>query len=79
MEKTRPEVGDMVMLKGVPPGFVDDLPGSDQIAIGKAVGTAVVLLGYDEDGRGELEFMDEEGVIHTIFVQSDYYDAIVDE
>jgi hypothetical protein len=49
-------------------GFLDDLPVEDQEAISKAVGKPITLNGYEDDGRAELEFMDTEGVIHTIYV-----------
>jgi hypothetical protein len=56
-----------VILKALPPGFLDDLPIEDREAISKAVGRPITLNGY-EDGRAELEFVDMEGVIHTIYV-----------
>jgi len=75
----KPKAGDMVLLKGLPPGFMDDLPRSEQIAITKVVGSPVLLLGYDEDGRAELEFTDtRSGVIHSVFVEAIYYEAITE-
>ena len=41
---------------------------ADQEAISKAVGKPITLNGYEDDGRGELEFTDTDGVIHTIYV-----------
>jgi hypothetical protein len=70
--KGRPQAGEQVILKGVPPGFVDDLPTSDQRAIKEAIGTLVLLLNYDDDGRAEVEFTDAEGIIHSIFVDPNY-------
>jgi hypothetical protein len=76
-QREKPKAGDTVLLKGLPPGFVDDLPPSEQIAITKVVGTPVLLLRYDEDGRAELEFRDEEsGTIHSVFVEAIYYEVI---
>jgi len=46
--------GRKVILTGLPPGFLDDLPEEDQRAISAVVGKAVKLLGYDQDGRAEL-------------------------
>jgi hypothetical protein len=75
--KKKPKAGDLVLLKGLPPGFVDDLPRSDQRALTNAIGTSVLLLGYDEDGRAELEFTDNKsGSIHSIFVTALYYEPI---
>ena len=59
--------GQKVVLKALPPGFIDDLPDEDQRAILDAVGKPIVLNGYDDDGRAELEFTDgEDG--HVIYV-----------
>jgi hypothetical protein len=57
-----------VVLKALPPGFLDDLPVEDQEAISTAVGKPITLNGYEDDGRAELEFTDTEGVIHIIYV-----------
>jgi len=57
-----------VVLKALPPGFLDDLPVEDQEAISKAVSKPITLNGYEDDGRAELEFTDVEGVIHIIYV-----------
>jgi hypothetical protein len=72
----RPQPGDRVLLKGVPPELPEGLPQEDQVAIAEAVGTVVLLLQYDEDGRAELEFTDQEGVIHFIYVAPVFIDAI---
>ncbi len=69
-EKPRP--GDKVVLTRLPPGFLDDLPVEDQRAISDAVGKPIVLNEYDEDGRAELEFTDDEGVIHFIYVDPNF-------
>ena len=63
--------GDKVLLKRVPPGLLDDLPQEDQKAIHDMVGKPVIFLGYDDSGRAELEFTDEDGVIHFIYVSTD--------
>jgi hypothetical protein len=65
-EKPRP--GQKVVLIGLPEGFIDDLPEDDQRAITAALGKPIILHGYDEDGRAELEFTDNQDVIHTIYV-----------
>jgi hypothetical protein len=62
-----------VLLKALPPGFVDDLPDDDQRALLAAVGKLVALNGYDEDGRAELEFVDHEGVDHTIWLDPQFF------
>jgi hypothetical protein len=60
--------GASVILLAVPEGLVDDLPLEDQRAIRAVVGRPVVLVEYDECGRAELEFADESGNIHFIWV-----------
>jgi len=57
-------MSQQVILKALPPGFLDDLPVADQEAVGKPI----TLNGYEDDGRAELEFADTEGVIHTIYL-----------
>ena len=57
-----------VVLAGLPPGFVDDLPSEDQQALLDVIGKAVFLNGYDQDGRAELEFKDKQGVVHFIYL-----------
>jgi hypothetical protein len=59
---------ESVTLNGLPPGFVDDLPKEDQLALSAQVGKRVALNGYDEDDRAELEFRDSAGLFHTIWV-----------
>jgi len=64
--------GRKVILTGLPPGFLDDLPEEDQRAISAVGGKAVKLLGYDQDGRAELEFVESDGTIHAIYVASSF-------
>ena len=54
----KPTAGERVILLSLPPGLLDGLPDEDQRAIVAMVGKAVVLVGYDEDGRAELQFDD---------------------
>jgi hypothetical protein len=67
--------GQKVILKGLPPGFIDDLPESDQTALLDAVGKTVALNLYDQDGRAELEFTDKEDVIHFIYVDARFIES----
>jgi hypothetical protein len=60
--------GDKVTFTGLPSGFLDDLPEEDQLAIAAAVGKPVQLNEFDENGRTELEFTDNEGISHTIWI-----------
>jgi hypothetical protein len=57
-----------VWLTGLPPGFLDGLDEEDQRAISEIVGKQVRLNEYDAYGNAELEFKDNNGVTHFIFV-----------
>jgi hypothetical protein len=65
---TKPKPGDNVVLKALPPGFIDDLPKEEQRAILVRIGRPRMLTGYDRDGRAELEFMTQDDSIHTLYV-----------
>lgn len=64
----KPTAGGMVVLKSVPPELLRGLPESDRSAIAEQQGRQVQLVGYDEDGRAELEFTDQAGILHSIWV-----------
>ena len=65
---TKPKPGDKVVLKALPPGFIDDLPEDEQRAISARIGRPIMLMGYDRNGRAELEFMANDDSIHTLYV-----------
>ena len=74
-----PKAGELVILMALPSGLLDGLPDEDQRAIGAMVGKSVLLCGYDEEGRAELEFDDpldgRPGTFnhtHTIFVSREF-------
>ena len=71
-ENTRPKAGDKVVLTAVPPGMLDDLPTEDQQAIAEAVGKPILLTGYDEDGRAELEVQDASADFRFIHVSPEF-------
>jgi hypothetical protein len=66
-----PQPGDLVILTRIPPGLLKGLPCEDQHAIADVIGKPVLLSEYDDTGRAELEFIDEEGIIHYIYVDVD--------
>jgi hypothetical protein len=72
--KGRP--GDMVVLERLPPGLLNGLPKRDQRAISEIVGKPVLLAGYDDDGRAELEFVDRREVCHWIWVDPKFIRAM---
>ena len=65
---TKPKPGDIVVLKALPPGFLDDLPEDEQRAISARIGRPIMLMGYDRDGKAELEFLAQDDSIHTVYV-----------
>jgi hypothetical protein len=67
-KKTRPKPGEKVIFKALPPGFIDDLPEEEQRAISARIGRPIMLMGYDRDGRAELEFRAQDDSIHTLYV-----------
>jgi len=71
----KPKPGDTVVLTEVPRGLLDDLPQADKQAVSEAVGKPIALNGYDDDGRAELQFTDDSGVIHFIYVKPDFIRA----
>src|SRR5215471_3185827 len=68
----RPQPGTKVVLVSLPPGFLNDLPRDDTRAISEMVGKPIILVEYDDDGRAELEFTDESGVLHYIYVKPEF-------
>jgi len=64
----KPKPGEKVVLIGLPPKFLEDLPAKDKRAISKRVGTQIKLKAYDELGRAELEFREAKGIYHVIWV-----------
>jgi hypothetical protein len=74
-EKMGPKPGDTVVLVGVPPGMLDNLPVEDQQAMKDALGKPVLLNEYDDTGRAKLEFKDLNGLIHFIYVHLDFIRA----
>jgi hypothetical protein len=66
------KAGQKVILTTLPAGFVDDLPEEDQRAVSAVVGTAILLVGFDDIGRAELEFQEQDGTYHKIFVAQEF-------
>lgn len=72
----KPKPGEMVLLVGLPQGFLDDLPEEEQRAILEVVGKPVLLSAYDEDGRAELFFGNVDGASHTLYLDTKHIKAI---
>jgi len=67
-KRSLPKPGERVVLEKLPPGLLDGLPEEDQRAISAIVDFPIRFLGFDDDGRLELEFVEEGGTIHSIYV-----------
>jgi len=82
-KKTRkklPKPGQKVVLKALPPGFIDDLPDEDQRGISAMVGKPIMLNKYDRDGLAELEFADPfiENCSHTMWVDPEFIEVLAE-
>jgi hypothetical protein len=69
--KFRLKPGSKVVLARLPPGLLDGLPEKDQKAISAIVGVRIKLSGYEDDRR-VLEFVEDRGTIHSIYVDRPY-------
>jgi len=67
-----PKPGDTVVLIGLSPGFLDDLPDEDKKAVSEIIGKPVRLNEYEEDGRAELEFKDGDGNLHFVYITPNF-------
>jgi hypothetical protein len=62
--------GDLVIILSVPPTLLSGLPEDDQIAIRSIVGKPVKFSGISY-GQAEIEFRDDNGDQHTIWIDTD--------
>ena len=72
-----PKLGDLVRLKFVPSRLLENLPIADRKAILRASSSPMRLIEYDEVGRAGLEFTDDNGIIHIIYVNPDLLTSVV--
>jgi hypothetical protein len=70
-----PKPGERVVLEKVPPGLLNGLSEEDQRAISAIVGVPIRFSGFDDDGRLELEFVEDGGTIHSIYVDRKFVKA----
>ena len=64
--------GDEVVLSEAPFALLKGLPEKDQAAIKAQVGKRLKVNEFDNYGNAELEFIDEAGGIHFIWVEPRY-------
>jgi hypothetical protein len=62
--------GDLVVLISVPQALFSGLPEEDQTAIRSVIGKQVKFAGITY-GQAEIEFKDDRGDEHTIWVDTD--------
>jgi len=63
-------IGDSVIFKHASEGLLRGLPSGDQLAIRNQEGNALEIIGFNDQGNPELEFVDESGVRHSIWVEN---------
>ena len=61
--------GDPVILREVPEYLVRDLPLEEQDAIRLQKGKTFEIASFDDQGYVELEFSDDQQMLHTIWVK----------
>ncbi|HXS98741.1 MAG TPA: hypothetical protein VN736_29295 [Candidatus Limnocylindrales bacterium] len=80
IEDNEPKSGDMVVLEGLPPGFLDDLPLEEQVAIRAVIGKPIQFIEItsftcrgERVERVELQFFDyERGMGHSLYVDPSF-------
>jgi len=80
IEDKQPKPGDMVILEGLPPGFLDDLPPEEQAAISAMIGKPVKFVEItsftfrgERIERAELEFSSKiSRMNHTLHVDPSF-------
>lgn len=85
IEDKQPKPGDMVVLVGLPPGFLDDLPLEEQIAISGRVGKPIKFIEItsftwrgERVNRAELEFYDHQrGMGHSLYVDPSFIRTLI--
>jgi len=71
-----PKPGEKVVLEKLPPGLLNGLLEEDQKAISAIVGVPIRFLDFDDDSRLKLEFAEDNGTIHCIYVDRQFVKAI---
>lgn len=63
-------VNDIVLIERIPAELLKDLPDEDQQAIRNCLGQCVPISGFDSSGNAEIDFIDQEGSPHTIWIHT---------
>jgi len=62
------KVGSHVKVIEIPDDLPKGLPDEDKSAINAQVGNTLIIEGFSENGFAELEFFDDLGNLHTIWI-----------
>jgi hypothetical protein len=65
-------VGDMVTITQIPSTLVAGLPGEDQKAILECGGKTLRIVGFNNSGEAEIEFVDGANEAHTIWLETQF-------
>ena len=63
-------LGEHVIFEKATEDLLRDLPAEDQLAIRTQVGKVLEVKGFNDQGNPELEFVDQAGVLHSIWVEN---------
>ena len=61
--------GDHVKIIDIPERLTAGLPKEDVVAINSQVGKVLIVQGFEKNGSVELEFIDDAGHFHTIWIE----------
>lgn len=61
--------GDRVVIETISEKLLSGLPVEDQVAIAAQVGKLQTISAFDRYGHAEIEFVDDEGLVHTIWIE----------
>jgi hypothetical protein len=66
----RLSVNDTVLVQRIPEELLKDLPAEDQDAINGCLGQFLTIVSFDSYGHAEIEFTDQQGNFHTIWIHT---------
>jgi hypothetical protein len=66
----RLSVNDTVLVQRIPEELLKDLPVEDQDAINGCLGQFLTIVSFDSYEHAEIEFTDQQGNFHTIWIHT---------
>lgn len=61
-------IGDLAIVREIPSGLLAGLPQEDQEAISAQLGSALSIDSFSPGDEAELEFVDDSGIHHSIWL-----------